>query len=393
MRRGSNPALPRVRLSFPGTSGDKLGSKPWAAVLLLCGMLMLVGCAHVAGRLRLRQLLEASFQSSSAGGGGGNGLTSSGTIASRWSKAPLGISSSIAAAVGDGAEADKLQHLQQGMDFGGISVNPRLHQGSSSSNNTSVSALTWRPKVHGRVRKAGMTDPQAWLSNFTDARLDSFLSWRLNRTRADGATPAAAGAGADAATCAAADHPPLPFPGCHVFVNHQYKYIYVRSPKAASTSIVNVLGECDNVRTRGHNSSSCMALHFYWPKAAMQLEELQDTWRDYFVFGFVRNPWRRAYSLYKYIHSSGCMSECVSWGMGVWGARAACSSSAREWRHMRAERVCPSARVLPAAAVRRSRTPAAACRGGASASTPGLQPRSCTTGAASCAARATSTST
>jgi hypothetical protein len=89
----------------------------------------------------------------------------------------------------------------------------------------------------------------------------------------------------------------------------RYKYIYIRSPKSASTSVVNVLGECDNVRTRGYNSSSCMALHFYWPKSALQLESLQHMWNDYFVFGFVRNPWQRAYSLYKYLHSNGCMDE------------------------------------------------------------------------------------
>lgn len=98
----------------------------------------------------------------------------------------------------------------------------------------------------------------------------------------------------------------------------RYKYIYIRSPKAASTSIVNVLGECDNVRTRGYNSSSCMALHFYWPKSMLQLDSLQQMWKDYFVFGFVRNPWRRAYSLYKYIHSNGCMDRWASISTG-WG--------------------------------------------------------------------------
>lgn len=90
---------------------------------------------------------------------------------------------------------------------------------------------------------------------------------------------------------------------------HRYKYIYIRTPKAASTSIVNALGECDNVRTRGYNSSSCMALHFYWNSTVLEQDNLQKMWKDYFVFGFVRNPWRRAYSLYKYLHSSGCMDE------------------------------------------------------------------------------------
>jgi hypothetical protein len=80
-------------------------------------------------------------------------------------------------------------------------------------------AVNRRPLVHGRVRKAGMLDPRAWLANHTDERLDSFTSWRVNRTRLGGNSSSPAGA--DAYTCAGADHPPLPFPGCHVFVNHQ----------------------------------------------------------------------------------------------------------------------------------------------------------------------------
>lgn len=78
-------------------------------------------------------------------------------------------------------------------------------------------ALSRHPAVHGHVEKAGMADPRSWLNNHTDERLDSFLSWRLGRVRAGGAGPA----NETSYTCPAADHPPLPFPGCHVFVNHQ----------------------------------------------------------------------------------------------------------------------------------------------------------------------------
>eukprot|EP00775_Hariotina_reticulata_P010221 gene10221-10381_t len=155
------------------------------------------------------------------------------------------------------------------------------------------------------MQKAGVLDPTAWSANYSDARLDSFLSWRLNRTKAGGAGLASA----DSYSCAAADHPPHPFPGCHVFVNHQYKYIYIRSPKSASTSIVNMMGECTNTNTRGHNASTCMVLHFYWNSTDLMRANINNIWKDYFVFGFVRNPWRRAYSLYRYLHSNGCMHE------------------------------------------------------------------------------------
>ena len=89
-----------------------------------------------------------------------------------------------------------------------------------------------------------------------------------------------------------------------MFVNHEYRFIYVRSPKSASTSIVDVLGECGNARTAGHAKPSCMK--HSW-EGAMTVEQIEKVWKEYFVFGFVRNPWKRAYSLYKYLHSDGCM--------------------------------------------------------------------------------------
>lgn len=88
----------------------------------------------------------------------------------------------------------------------------------------------------------------------------------------------------------------------------RYKYIYIRSPKAASTSIVDELGECTNTRTRGHNASTCMGMHSTWEFWYKDTKNITDMWHDYFVFGFIRNPWNRAYSLYKYMQSDGCMA-------------------------------------------------------------------------------------
>ncbi|KAF8073165.1 hypothetical protein HT031_000826 [Scenedesmus sp. PABB004] len=159
-----------------------------------------------------------------------------------------------------------------------------------------------QPTIWGPVAKKGHLAWEAWSTKQSEARFDSFLSWRLNRTlRGQGA------ATRESYTCAAADHPPLPFPGCHVFINHKYKYIYIRSPKAASTSIVDELGECNNVRTRGHNASTCMGMHSSWEHFYRDPKNITDMWRDYYVFGFVRNPWKRAYSLFKYMQSDGCM--------------------------------------------------------------------------------------
>ena len=56
-----------------------------------------------------------------------------------------------------------------------------------------------------------------WNHKKGEERFDSFLSYRLNRSAAGGPGPATA----ESFTCANADHPRLPFPGCHVFVNHK----------------------------------------------------------------------------------------------------------------------------------------------------------------------------
>ncbi|KAI8473635.1 MAG: hypothetical protein J3K34DRAFT_518755 [Monoraphidium minutum] len=163
----------------------------------------------------------------------------------------------------------------------------------------------FQPSIHGAVEKKGNLAWSHWWNRNGEDRVDSFLSYRINRT-VYGPGPAAA----DSYTCAKADHPKLPFPGCHVFLNTKYKMIYVRSPKSASSSIMDELGECTNRHTRGFNSSYCLAMHNSWEHYFYrhgQMKNVTEMWKDYFVFGFVRNPWKRAYSLFKYMQSDGCM--------------------------------------------------------------------------------------
>eukprot|EP00878_Enallax_costatus_P016190 GHUV01016980.1.p1 GENE.GHUV01016980.1~~GHUV01016980.1.p1 ORF type:complete len:360 (+),score=69.06 GHUV01016980.1:529-1608(+) len=228
------------------------------------------------------------------------------------------------------AAANKLTPSSEPLSDSGDSTSSGSSSSSSSPASSEVSFLQAHPElgsepgvqdfqqtVHGRMEKKGHLQWEHWSTRKAEARFDSFLSWRINRTV--NGPPAHT---AESYTCAAADHPKLPFPGCHVFINHNYKYIYIRSPKAASTSIVDELGECNNIRTRGYNSSTCMGMHSSWEFFYKDTKNITDMWRDYFVFGFVRNPWKRAYSLYKYMQSDGCMPgdnpvkpQCqVDWG-------------------------------------------------------------------------------
>lgn len=70
--------------------------------------------------------------------------------------------------------------------------------------------------VHGRMEKKGHLHWEHWSTRKAEARFDNFLSWRINRTLNGPPTHTA-----ESYTCAAADHPKLPFPGCHVFINHK----------------------------------------------------------------------------------------------------------------------------------------------------------------------------
>lgn len=220
MRR-SHGGLPRVRVSFPGSPGSPVKNTPrpgpWAGLLLLCGVLLLTGYAHIAGRIRVSDLGKA----------GGAGSSS---VAQAAAAALHGARTAVAGAAGKaGADAGHMQSTQLGLDLEGESP-MRLLSYRQQPASTGISflqaqhgirdpadALSRQPAVHGRVQKAGMADPVSWLNNHTDERLDSFLAWRLSRANAGGVAPA----NATSYTCPAADHPPLPFPGCHVFVNHE----------------------------------------------------------------------------------------------------------------------------------------------------------------------------
>jgi hypothetical protein len=72
------------------------------------------------------------------------------------------------------------------------------------------------PSIHGHMQKQGHLAWEHWSTKRHEARFDHFLSWRINRTLFG--RPEAT---KDSYTCKGADHPSLPFPGCHVFINHK----------------------------------------------------------------------------------------------------------------------------------------------------------------------------
>jgi hypothetical protein len=47
------------------------------------------------------------------------------------------------------------------------------------------------------------------------------------------------------------------------------------------------------------------ALQHNWQGSNHELTE--QMWKDYFVFAFVTNPWKRAFSLFQYLNSNACI--------------------------------------------------------------------------------------
>lgn len=231
MRRSFPGGLPRVRISISGAAASNKSASlrpgPWAALLLLCGVLLLTGYARIAGRIRISELKSSSSSSNNKGTAASASLQPVSTARFVQQAACSSVGAAAGAAAGkQPSDVLCMQSMQQGIDFAAgdmVGQQQRQQVGGVSFLDTQpglrdpADALSRHAAVHGHVEKAGMTDPRAWLNNHTDERLDSFLSWRLGRARAGGPGPA----NASSYTCPAADHPPLPFPGCHVFVNHE----------------------------------------------------------------------------------------------------------------------------------------------------------------------------
>ncbi len=86
-------------------------------------------------------------------------------------------------------------------------------------------------------------------------------------------------------------------------INHEYKCIFVEVPKTGSTSIRSIIGSPEkphlNIKEIKEKNfyefdldTTNVFMHFFKRK----IIELK--WKQYFKFGFVRNPWDRVVSLY-----------------------------------------------------------------------------------------------
>ncbi len=147
----------------------------------------------------------------------------------------------------------------------------------------------------------------------------------------NGNSQARRAAASDLATAASRKHAPLSYV-CGVFVNHHYKYIFIRNRKTASSTFITAVRDfmlreklCNKTADALHPSACLVRLD---PDQLLREGRDPDAmWRDYLVLSSSRNPWARAASGYEFTFEkwhqtrAGCAKPTFK-QFCRWGARA-----------------------------------------------------------------------
>ena len=73
--------------------------------------------------------------------------------------------------------------------------------------------------VHGHLQKGGVLDDVAWSVHRSMDRVDDFVGWRIHRALSNQRNNSSSNS--SSFSCAVADHPKSPYPGCQVLVNER----------------------------------------------------------------------------------------------------------------------------------------------------------------------------
>lgn len=100
-------------------------------------------------------------------------------------------------------------------------------------------------------------------------------------------------------------------------ISHKHKFVFIHSPKTAGTSIRKVfcyspyfnkeliIGRWHNIRQEQYTKSPFISRDIWTHTTALAGKEFFKkngwNWDSYFKFGFIRNPWDRMMSSYRYL--------------------------------------------------------------------------------------------
>lgn len=107
-----------------------------------------------------------------------------------------------------------------------------------------------------------------------------------------------------------------------MIINNRYKFVYLHVPKTAGTTISTVLHEMSgptDIDLGGVLNNKAKSLNVLWQEEwglskhspLRQVREVMspDVWQEYFSFAFVRNPFARAYSAFRFAKKMGVVAE------------------------------------------------------------------------------------
>lgn len=154
--------------------------------------------------------------------------------------------------------------------------------------------LASRPPLHGNQNKTRMLEPEKWSHKYIKLRQKNAMEWlQLSRWKRSERK---------------AYQPPAQVPGCLVQINHHYKFIWIKGKKVGGTALRENLGWiCDDYFKLPGMVFDNMTAHMehctkrLWNNDDLNPEDLQWFWDNYYVFAFVRNPYARFASSYKYV--------------------------------------------------------------------------------------------
>ena len=145
----------------------------------------------------------------------------------------------------------------------------------------------------GPQEKAGMVPEVYWKRDKSNVRKELFESWLFRYIHHNLLV-----------------HPIVPYPTCQVYINHEYKFIWIKGHKVGSTALREPLGWlCDDHWKIPPDAKFDHCSHAMW-RQSITTEDAVKYWREYFVFGVMRNPYDRFASAFEYIRASASSGAC-----------------------------------------------------------------------------------